>query len=298
LPVGGVGDGAAVVHIYGVSYSPDLEAYFARIGYHGTRAPTVATLHAISLAHVQAIPFEALDVLLGRGVDLDPLAVERKLVHGGRGGYCFEQNSLLLHVLVALGYEAKPISARVRQGRPRDYTPARTHVFVRVELDGESWLVDVGVGGLSLTSAIRLAVDIEQETAHEPRRLVAEGRWDGLAARGPEGRLFHQARLGGEWVDVCELTLEEMPEIDRVVGNWYTSTHPRSHFKERLVVGRATATGRSVLVNRELVRRRRDGSADKHLIATPEELLQVLSTEFSLHFPADTRFVCPGLEWP
>lgn len=290
--------GRAAGTLGAVSYAPDLDAYFARIGLTGPRPPTLATLHAISQAHVTAIPFENLDVLLGLGVDLDPAAVEAKLVHGGRGGYCFEHNSLLLHVLQALGYDARPLSARVRIQRPREYTPARTHLLVRVELDGESWLADVGVGALSLTSAIRLALDVEQPTAHEPRRLIAEGRWDGLERRGPEARLFHQARLGDAWHDICELTLEEMPEIDRVVGNWYTSAHPRSHFKDRLIVARATPEGRLTLADRELTRRGRDGVGRTTTIASPDELLAVLADVFGLRFPPGTRFPSPGLAWP
>src|SRR5471032_1462354 len=166
----------------------DLDAYFARTGYTGARAPTLATLHGIVAAHAQTIPFENLDVLLGRGINLDPAAVQQKLLRDRRGGYCFEQNSLLLHVLEALGFSAAPISARVRLRHPRDFTPPRTHLFLRIELDGESWLADVGIGGLSLTSAIRLHTDAEQATPHEPRRIVREG-----------ALFFHQARLGDEW---------------------------------------------------------------------------------------------------
>ncbi|MBA3541003.1 MAG: arylamine N-acetyltransferase, partial [Deltaproteobacteria bacterium] len=165
-------------------------------------------------AHVRSIPFENLDVLLGRPIELELDALERKLVHARRGGYCFEQNALLLGVLTQLGFDAHPLSARVRYQRPRDFTPARTHLFVRVELE-ESWLADVGVGAMSLTSALRLAAEGPQQTPHEPRRLVREN-----------DRIYHQVQFGEEWHDVCEFTLEEMPPIDRVVANWYTSTHP------------------------------------------------------------------------
>lgn len=288
-----------------MSYTPDLDAYFARIGYHGGRAPTLATLDAISAAHVRAIPFESLDVLLGVRIDLDPQAVEDKLVHRRRGGYCFEQNSLLLHVLGALGYRVQPISGRVRWMRTRDYIPARTHMFLRVELDAQpggvaagSWLVDCGIGSTSLTSAIRLALDVEQPTAHEPRRLVAEGSWDGLWRRSPDGKLYHQVKLGAEWHDVCETTLEEMPPIDRELGNWYTSAHPTSHFRGRLMVTRATEDGRLSLLNRELTRRGRDGVGHVEQLGSPDELLEVLEREFGLAFPAGTRFPCPpGVLW-
>lgn len=265
----------------------DLDAYFARIGFDGPRAPTLTTLNAVVHAHVKAIPFENLDVLLGLPIDLAPAALEQKLVHARRGGYCFEQNSLLLYVLGQLGYDVKPLSARVRYQRPRDFTPARTHVFVRVELD-EPWLVDVGVGAMSPTSALRLEETGPQPTPHEPRRLLREN-----------GLIYHQVQFGEEWHDICEFTLEEMPLIDREVANWYTSAHPGSHFKNRLVVARALPDGgRLTLLNRELTVRQRDGSAERQLLSSPDELLAVLEEKFGLSFPSRTRFHCEALDWP
>ncbi len=129
----------------------DIDAYFRRIGYSGSREPSLATLHALSAAHVLSIPFENLDVLLGLGINLDPEAVDQKILHCGRGGYCFEQNTLFLRALLTLGFDAHPLGARVRIGHPRDFTPPRTHMFLRVELEGASWLVDAGIGALSLT---------------------------------------------------------------------------------------------------------------------------------------------------
>ena len=280
-----------------VTFVPDLTAYLARLGLGGAPrpAPTVQTLHALAAAHVRAIPFENLDVLLGVPIDLAPAAIEDKLVHRRRGGYCFEQNTLMLHVLRALGFEATALSARVRIGRPRDFVPARTHVFVRALVDGVPWLVDVGVGALSPTAALRLDTEDEQATPHEPRRLVRAGRWHDGALRGPEAVMYHQVRFADGWHDVCELTLEEMHEIDRVVGNWYTSTHPGSHFKERLVVARATAEGRVSVLNRELTVRDRSGQATTRELSGPDELLAVLDEQFGLRFPAGTRFPCPAL---
>jgi N-hydroxyarylamine O-acetyltransferase len=268
--------------------SPELESYFRRIGYDGPREPTLPVLHALTAAHAQSIPFENLDVLLERPICLDPDALFRKLVHEQRGGYCFEQNGLFLEVLGALGFSVKPLSARVRWQRPRDVIPPRTHLFIRVELDGESWLTDVGVGGMSLTSAIRLDTEDEQPTAHEPRRILRE-----------DGRLFHQVRLADAWHDVCEFTLEEMPPIDRELANWYTSAHPQSHFKNRLLVARAAPDGqRLTLLNDEFTSRARDGRAQSHKIGSPEELLTVLGDRFGLRFPPGTRFGLPGAPRP
>jgi N-hydroxyarylamine O-acetyltransferase len=266
----------------------DLDAYCARIGYDGPRTATLPTLHAITAAHTRSIPFENLDVLLGRGIDIDPKAIFAKLVLGRRGGYCFEQNGLLLVALQTLGFQVAPISARVRWQRPRDFTPPRTHVFLRVELDGTSWLTDVGVGGMSLTAALRLEADAEQSTPHEPRRLILEGaRW------------FHQVRLDDTWHDVCEFTLEEMPAIDRELGNWYTSAHPQSHFRNRLWVARAGHDGeRRTLLNREFTRRTRAGAPQSRTINSPVELLDLLAAEFGLVLAPGTIINCSGLDWP
>ena len=265
----------------------DLDAYFARIGYGGSRAPTLATLNAVMAAHVQTIPFENLDVLLGRPIDVTLPAIEAKLVHARRGGYCFEQNALLLAVLSQLGFTARPLSGRVRYQRPREFTPPRTHLFVRVELE-ESWLADVGVGGLSLTSALRLAETGPQVTPHETRRLLREG-----------GLIYHQVLFDDQWHDVYELTLEEMPEIDRVVANWYTSAHPASTFRSRLTAARALPEGGRVnVLNRELALRWRGGRSERRVIETPDELLGVLDEHFGLVFPAGTRFQCDALDWP
>ena len=264
----------------------DLDAYFARTGYTGDRAPTLDTLHALAAAHVQTIPFENIDVLRGVAIDLEPAALEAKLVHARRGGYCFEQNALMLEVLTQLGFAARPLSARVRYQRPREFTPARTHLFVRVELD-EAWLVDVGVGATSMTCAVRLADAGEQATPHEPRRLLRE-----------HGLIYDQVKFGDEWHDVKEFTLEEMPVIDRVVANWYTSTHPQSHFKHRLLVARATPDGgRITVLNRELSIRGRDGVAEKHVIATPAALNDILAAQFGIVLPAGTSLHCEGLAW-
>jgi N-hydroxyarylamine O-acetyltransferase len=278
--------------------SVDPSAYFHRIGYTGPHEATREVLNGIMAAHVRSIPFENLDVLLGRPISLAPEDIARKLVTERRGGYCFEHNTLLLHVLQGLGFQATALSGRVRLQRPRDYVPARTHMFLRVDLSGEAWLADVGVGAFSLAAALKLEADTPQATPHEPRRIVREGAWTGFDQRAPDARLIHQAYFADTWNDVCEFTLEPMPEIDRVLANWYTSAHPASHFKDSLIVTRATTEGRTSLVNRELRIRKRDGRADVRELETPTELLAVLAEHFGMSFPAQTRFQCAGLAWP
>jgi N-hydroxyarylamine O-acetyltransferase len=157
-----------------------------------------------------------------------------------------------------------------------------------VHIAGVPWIADVGVGGLSLSSPIRLDVEGEQQTRHEPRRILREG-----------GRLFHQVRFGEEWHDVLEFTGEEMPPIDRELANWFTSANPQSHFKTRLIAARALPDGgRLTLTNRELSVRVRGEAAQTRMLDTPEDLLATLDEQFGLRFEPGTTFECAALDWP
>jgi N-hydroxyarylamine O-acetyltransferase len=267
--------------------APNLDAYFARVRYEGSRAPTLATLRALHLHHVQAIPFENLDVLLDRTIALELAAVERKLVHDRRGGYCFEQNTLFGAVLRALGFHVTPLIARVRWQVPPERGTPRSHMILRVGLDGEAWITDVGFGSIGLTAPIRLALDVEQSTPHEPRRLVKRDEY-----------FVHQVRIGTDWQDVFQFTPDAVPPVDYEVANWFTNRHPTSHFRLNLIVTRVRPQGRLILFNRELTERRPDGFVAKREIVSPDELLHVLATDFDLTFPAGTRFGPAGSAWP
>src|SRR5262245_53115701 len=101
----------------------DLDGYLARIGWNGSREPTRATLGSVLRAHMRMVPFENLDVLLGRGIRVDLDGVYAKLVTARRGGYCFEHGTLLLAALQQLGFETVAHAARVIQLRPRSEAP-------------------------------------------------------------------------------------------------------------------------------------------------------------------------------
>jgi len=265
----------------------DLDAYCARIGYTGSRTPTAATLEAIHQQHVRAIPFENLDVLLGWPISLELAAIERKLVREKRGGYCFEQNSLLAEALRALGFHVKPLIARVRWQVPDDMMTALTHMLLHVEAEGLAYIADAGFGSRSLFGPLALEFDREQTSSLEPRRLLQRDR-----------TIVHQSRSENGWADVYHFTLDEAPPVDFELGNWFTSTHPQSRFRQNLFVVRAGEGCRHALFNRELVTRYADGRADKRVLESPDELLAVLAEKFDLNFPAGTRFGPPGAAWP
>jgi len=264
-----------------------LDAYLARIGYAGPRTPTPAVLAEILRQHVCTIPFENLDVLLGRPIRTDGPSLEQKLVRDKRGGYCFEQNALLLLALRALGFAAEPMIARVRWQVPAETASGLTHMLVRVAMDGCDWLADAGMGSLSLTAPLAMVDGLEQDTPHDRRRLVRRGE------------LFAQQVLfDGRWQDVNLFHPQTAPATDLELGNWYSHTHPQAHFRNNLMVARATPDGRCTLLNREFTIRSHNGQAQKRELATPDQLLAVLAEYFDLSFPAGTRFGLPGVLWP
>lgn len=234
----------------------DLDAYFRRVGYAGPRTPTLDTLRALHALHPAAIVFEAIDVLLGRRIDLSPAAVDAKLIHAGRGGYCFEHNNLFKRVLVALGFQVEGLAARVLWNRPVDAPPLpSTHMALRVTAGGQSWLADVGFGGCVLTAPLRIDLPDEQLTSHEVFRLAPRG-----------DALLLQARLDGQWVPLYELAAETQLDVDYEPRNWYTSTHPDSHFRRNLMVARTTPAARHTLLRNRYTLRRPDGSVQRQTL--------------------------------
>lgn len=256
----------------------DLSAYFARIGYDGPHTPTLETLRAIQYLHPQAIPFENLNPLLGIPVRLDIESLQRKLIASRRGGYCFEQNGVLLHALRALGFRVACLAARVVWNQPGDALPPRSHMVLRVELDQGPWIADVGFG-MSPTAPLRLVPGIEQETPHEPYRLIER-----------DGHFTLQCRLKGEWASFYRFDLQEQAPIDYQVANYYVSTWPDSHFVTSLIAARATPDARYGLRNNRLSIHRRAGESEQRVLPNAAALRATLGELFAIEVPEPARF--------
>ena len=258
--------------------SVDLAAYCARIGYSGPLEPTLATLRALVEHHPAAITFEAIDVLLDRGVDLSPAAVDAKLIRGRRGGYCFEQNGLLKRVLAAIGFEVDILLGRVLWRAPPAAPPRpRTHMALKVTIEGTPWLADVGFGSSVPTAPLRIDTAAPQATAHEAFRVVAFG----------SGFLV-QVRLEGRWASLYELSPEPQEEVDLEPANWFTSTHPASPFRSALVVARVTPEARSTMLDGRLTVRRPSGRVERRQLDA-DGIEETLGGLFGLPVEPDWR---------
>jgi N-hydroxyarylamine O-acetyltransferase len=142
----------------------DQGAWLRRIGYMGSREPTLETLRAVIAAHSMAISYESVDVLLDRTPKLDLVSLQRKMIEGSRGGYCFEQNILFRGGLRSLGFDVTSLQARVVRGLAIDAPRPALHIVLKVNLPEGAFLADVGFGNLAPTAPLALSADIEQQT--------------------------------------------------------------------------------------------------------------------------------------
>ncbi|SAK73129.1 N-hydroxyarylamine O-acetyltransferase [Caballeronia glebae] len=259
--------------------SIDLSAYFERIGFSGPArpAPTLDTLRALHLLHPQAIPFENLDVLIGRQVSLDLDLIQRKLVTERRGGYCFEQNRLFRSVLQTLGFRVRSFAGRVLWGREAQDMPPRTHMLLLVDLDEGTYLADVGFGGMTLSAPLALQTNLEQITPHGAFRLDdTDGDAPGYILR---------ALVNGAWTNVYRFDLGPQYDADYETANHFVSTHPQSIFLHNLLAARLAPGKRLGLFNRRFsVHDEREGSDQRELDGVAD-LRRVLESELGIRLP-------------
>lgn len=256
----------------------DLPAYFARIGYTGPADVSRATLDAIVLRHTLSIPFENIDAFLGRSVSLDPQAVAYKLIRQRRGGWCFEQNLLLGEALRALGFKVTDLAGRVLLGRSVDDITPRSHRLLRIELDGRSWIADVGFGAtLTPTGVLDLAIEDTQPTPHGPYRLARVGE---------DRRL--EVLYRGDWVPMFRFDLQPQFPVDYEAVNFKLVHDPASSFVQRLGVSVMAPEGRHGLRGHELSFLDMQGNITRRELDTPE-VINALADVFGIETDAGTR---------
>ncbi len=254
--------------------TPAIAAYLSRIGHAGAVAPDLATLRALVTGHLAAIPFENLDPLFHRTPDLSAAGLVAKLVHGGRGGYCYEQNGLLLGMLQHIGFNAHGLVARVLWTMPPHDVQPRSHMLIHVRLADGPHIADVGFGGMTPTAPLRLEADVVQETPHEPFRLLREGD-DWLA----------QALVAGKWADVYRFDLNPQIPADYRASNYYLANSDESFFTRELVAARHVAGRRQALSNRTFTIYPTGQRPERHTLADAAAVCSVLEREFGIRLP-------------
>jgi N-hydroxyarylamine O-acetyltransferase len=261
-----------------MSQEVNLKAYFERIGFAGSIAPTLATLETIHALHPAAIPFENLSPLLGLPVELDLGAIGKKLLTERRGGYCYEHNLLLMAVLRDLDFSVRGLAARVVWFDPTAVERPPTHMLLAVDIGGTSYIADVGFGGLTLTAPLKLKPDVEQPTPHETFRVLGGA---------PDWTL--EAKVDGEWkplyvFDTVERSFESYEATNRVL-----STDPESRFRQELRAALSPPGKRLALRNNRFTTHVAGEPSEVRMLTSVAEIREILSGTFGIQLPSADR---------
>jgi N-hydroxyarylamine O-acetyltransferase len=244
-----------------------VPSYLARINYSGPTAPTADTLRALHRAHLTSVPFENLDISLGRTIVLDEEAIVRKLVEQLRGGFCYELNGAFAALLRAMGFRVNLLSARV-SGKEGKESPEFDHLTLVVDLE-EFWLADVGFGELFL-EPLRLDSSEQTDPAGMFRLLHPGERWQ-----------LQKAEPVGHWKHEYSFTLEPRTLDDFSARCLYHQTSPDSHFTQNCICTRATHDGRITLSEMNLIVTR-NGRREEITLPSEEERTRVLLEHFGI----------------
>jgi N-hydroxyarylamine O-acetyltransferase len=250
----------------------DVDAWLARIGYSGQREPTLGVLRPLVTAHATAIAYESIDVLLDKPPSLDPASLQSKMIFGGRGGYCFEQNMLFRCGLLSLGYKVTSLQARVVRGLEIDAPRPMLHMVLRIDLPEGPFLADVGFGNLAPTAALKLFAEEEQKTPHETMRFIAMG-----------DELVLQSKLGSRWEHIYRVVSLPRVDAEYEICNWFTASHPHSPYLNNLIAARpGPDRTRLTLFNSRFNIRHPSGEVDRRTVNGREEFREVLTKDFGL----------------
>jgi len=246
----------------------DLASYLSRIRYSGPTDATAETLRGLHRAHMFAVPFENLDISLGRKIVTDENAILQKVVDLRRGGFCYELNSAFAALLRTLGFQVTMLSARVARENGGE-GPEFDHLTLRVDLEGP-WLADVGFGD-SFLEPLRLVLGTEQIDPVGTFRLVQDA----------ERIRMEKAEANGVWKPQYSFSLQPR-RLDEFSGMChYHQTSPDSSFTLKRICSRATPEGRVTSSELKLIVSRNGVRVEKEL-ESEEEWQATLREQFGI----------------
>lgn len=246
----------------------DLSAYLSRINYTGPTDPTAETLRALHRAHMLTVPFENLDISIGRKIVVEEAAILRKVVDLHRGGFCYELNCAFAALLRALGFKVTLLSARVARANGGE-GPEFDHLTLRVDLNAP-WLADVGFGD-SFLEPLRLEPVIEQIDPAGTFRLLQDA----------ERLRMEKAELDGSWKPQYSFSMQPRKPEEFAAMCHHHQTSPDSSFTRKRVCSRATPEGRITLSELKLIVNL-NGVREEKELASEEEWRTTLDEQFGI----------------
>jgi N-hydroxyarylamine O-acetyltransferase len=254
----------------------DVDAYCERIGYDGSRQPSLETLRGLHRSHLYTVPFENLNIALGIPIVLDPDRLYDKIVGRRRGGFCYELNGLFYELLLALGFRVSMLSGCVRRD-DGGFGPEFDHMLLKVELP-DPWLADVGFGE-SFVDPLPLRAGAEEaENGHLFGVKPENGGWE-LHRRDSDGtevplyRFADVAHQLSEYVSMCD----------------YHQTSPESSFTRRHICTMAKPDGRVTLAGMRLIEAK-NGFRKETLLSSQRELEACLRAQFGVELDGSANW--------
>ena len=227
----------------------DVQAYLRRIDYQGSLTPDINLLRSLHRAHLFTVPFENLDIHLGREIVCDESRILRKIVNEKRGGFCYELNGAFAALLRALGFRVTLLSCRVAR-QDGSYGPEFDHLTLRVDLEAP-WLADVGFGDCFL-EPLRLWSRLEHEQSGRVYRLTSRI----TSPASPDTLYGLEVMAEGRWRKEYAFTLQPRELSDFAGMCHYHQTSPESHFTRHRICSLATPEGRLTLSDNKLIETR------------------------------------------
>jgi N-hydroxyarylamine O-acetyltransferase len=258
-----------------------LSLYLARIGLTAAPDPNEEGLRKLHAAQAFSIPFENLDIHLGRTISLEPDALVSKIIRRGRGGYCFELNGIFHLALRSLGFAVRPLLARVLYGRSDP--GARTHQVLIVTISGRDWLADIGFGGPGLRLPLPLIPGQVEKQYRELFRLRSD----------PKYGIVLQKESNDAFVDLYAFDEDELTlDIDIDMANHFTSTWPDSIFRLHRMCSLPKSWGRTTLSDMELTIHR-DGQSISRTLPSGPQYMAAIAEHFGICLDAAYESLAP-----
>jgi len=279
----------------------DVQAYLQRIRYQASPtpgldipridAPSADLLRSLHRAHLFTVPFENLDIGLGRKIICNEARILNKIVNEHRGGFCYELNGAFAALLRALGFQVTLLSARVAR-EDGSYGPEFDHLTLRVDLD-EPWLADVGFGECFL-EPLRLESGMEQPQNGRVYRLTslpssAPRPTSTSRSTSTDSGFGLEVMVEGKWKSEYSFTLQPR-ELSEFAGMChYHQTSLESHFTRQRICSLATSEGRVTLSDNKLTETH-GGSRQETLLSGDQEWRAKLRELFGVVLPESAVF--------
>ena len=249
----------------------EVQKYLQRINYSGELSPTLEVLSQLQRSHLMTVPFENLDIHIGRRIIIDNSY--QKIVNERRGGFCYELNSVFRWLLDEIGFRTKMVSARVFNKETKTFGQEFDHLAIIATLDRD-YLVDVGFGEFAMSPLPLMKGFIH----HDPRGdFIIE---DFMEEYFVVNKIVGNEKVPEYIFTTCSRSPDEFTAMCE-----YHQTSPESHFTQKIIVSLPTEEGRKT-ISGNVFKVSEGGRVIETTIQSVEEFTRLLMEQFAMVLPA------------